>query len=437
MKDGLRRQLLVQLGLLAAALAVLAATARLVVYQGLIRPVRVSSGSMAETFVGEHYELVCDDCGLRFACDRDQPPRAMTAVCPNCGFRHVGLDGGRLRQGERVLIDQLATITPPRRWQVVAFNDPAVPGQLTVKRIVALPGEHVAIRNGEVYLDGRLARKDLARQREVAVLVHDNDHRPRQSAGLPPRWQAERSDSRWQPRKGGFVFAARGDGRPGADGRLDWLTYRHWRCVFTPLPRTEEAPIRDNYGYNQGVARQLHAVTDLMLLCRLTLTGNGRLVVRCNNGREVVQAVVRPAARRLTVLRDGRQVAEAVWPLQFDGRSVEFVFSVFDRQALVAADGEVLVAQPLPAADAPLAPTSRPLAIGTHGVSVNIERLRLYRDLYYLDPRNLGVAWQARRPLGDDELFVLGDNVPISRDSRTFPRPLRQDDVVGGIMRYP
>jgi signal peptidase I len=56
------------------------------------------------------------------------------------------------------------------------------------------------------------------------------------------------------------------------------------------------------------------------------------------------------------------------------------------------------------------------------GGSLDVRRVRIYRDLYYTG--NLAIG--PRRPfavdtpyvLGPDEYFVLGDNSPVSNDSR-------------------
>src|SRR5262245_54118827 len=61
---------------------------------------------------------------------------------------------------DRVLADKLTTmIRPPRRWEVMIFRFPNDERALYVKRIVGLPGEKLAIRGGDVWVDGRIARK--------------------------------------------------------------------------------------------------------------------------------------------------------------------------------------------------------------------------------------------------------------------------------------
>ena len=42
-----------------------------------------------------------------------------------------------------------------------------------MKRVVGLPGESVEIRDGDVLINGRVARKSLVQQRNLRVLVYD------------------------------------------------------------------------------------------------------------------------------------------------------------------------------------------------------------------------------------------------------------------------
>jgi len=44
----------------------------------------------------------------------------------------------------------------PRRFEVVRLEDPRSAGHWSLKRIVGLPGEEVALRNGELFVNGDL-----------------------------------------------------------------------------------------------------------------------------------------------------------------------------------------------------------------------------------------------------------------------------------------
>jgi len=70
---------------------------------------------------------------------------------------------------------------------VVAFRDKD--NQLSVKRIVAMPGEHVAIRCGDLFINGAICRKSLECQRRLVILVHDSRYLPKRNRTLPARWE--------------------------------------------------------------------------------------------------------------------------------------------------------------------------------------------------------------------------------------------------------
>src|SRR5262245_22520295 len=61
---------------------------------------------------------------------------------------------------DRVLADKLTTmLRPPRRWEVMIFRFPNDERALYVKRIVGLSGETLEIKGGDVWIDGKIARK--------------------------------------------------------------------------------------------------------------------------------------------------------------------------------------------------------------------------------------------------------------------------------------
>jgi len=61
-----------------------------------------------------------------------------------------------LYTGERVLANKLAyDFGGPKRGDIVIFDYPKDTRQVYVKRVIGLPGETVAIRNGQVSINGR------------------------------------------------------------------------------------------------------------------------------------------------------------------------------------------------------------------------------------------------------------------------------------------
>jgi signal peptidase I len=74
----------------------------------------------------------------------------------------------RVHAGEIVLINTLAyRFGPVRRGDVVAFRHDAPTTETYIKRIVGLPGERVAVRNGVVSVDGRALDEPYVRFRDA------------------------------------------------------------------------------------------------------------------------------------------------------------------------------------------------------------------------------------------------------------------------------
>ncbi|HYW80172.1 MAG TPA: S26 family signal peptidase [Thermoguttaceae bacterium] len=392
--------------------------------EGLIFPCRVASGSMAPTLLGPHYHVICEDCGHPFDCGTDSSTIRPQAACPNCGYAENDLVSLTELAGDRLLIHKSAfhfsvpgpwkVERLPRRWEVVAFRHPTQAAQIHTKRVVGLPGESIQIRDGDVYVDGRIQRKDLAQQRALAVLVHDANARARGPSAPTSYWQSRRNDSQWGSADGHFAHPATSD---TAD--IDWL-------------RFHEEPITDRCGYNQMLVRreeEIHTVTDLMLSLRVVRTfgQSGLLLVRLGDGCDDFEVRFDPSRRRWEVLRNRQAVPGAIGELPAIDDGLLLEVSLFDRQFLMAMNGRTVITRtyypspPEPHASNELRNGS--LAIGSRALGVKLRDLRVYRDVYYTHPIGPNGRWGLDRPvkLSDDEYFVLGDNSPISGDSRTWP----------------
>lgn len=95
----------------------------------------------------------------------------LAAIVAAFFFRMPQVDGlsmePRVHAGEFVLIDTLSyRFRPIRRGEVVAFRHDAPNPETYIKRVVALPGERVSVREGTVRVDGRVLDEPYVRFRD-------------------------------------------------------------------------------------------------------------------------------------------------------------------------------------------------------------------------------------------------------------------------------
>ncbi len=166
-------------------------------------------------------------------------------------------------------------------------------------------------------------------------------------------------------------------------------------------------------------------MADVLLSLRLVETeGRGALILRATDGVEDFQVAMYFDDRQswFQVSRRGLAIPGARGDIGLNRSTPTIEISLIDQQFLLALDGRTLATVPYERSGVPC-PTATPLAIGVQGLGVALADLRVYRDVYYTRPIGYTARWALDAParLSDDEYFVLGDNSPISDDSRTWP----------------
>ncbi|MCH8829027.1 MAG: signal peptidase I [Planctomycetes bacterium] len=483
----------------------------------------ISTGSMAPTLAGFHKRVTCPSCGWEFPVGADvhgSPGRNSTsisfprrpasanatsransgngqrddaaqhaasrelAVCPNCGRHSIDISALPLNQGDQLLVHKNAyEFNSPRRWEVIVFRNPARPTQAYVKRVAGLPGEEVNIVGGDLFINGRIQRKQFARQLAMRIPVYDHAFEPHNDPDWQSRWIPLGAKSAWERNGQSFVHQAKTDATDAVGGKPSWLVYRHWirdggrhkttvpvsaavrqldlsspslfplkydaeagefshRGVLTSRSRDRIAatidnpafvkaihklsaeshlsPVLDDYGYNRTHGdRQPTPVRDLMISADVRLIGDkGRFLLQMTDGidRFTFSLDVGTRDMALTVNDQSQPVRQARLLASVLDSSLHLEMSLFDRQVIVAINGKPLFA---PFLLDPVPPRSlfprKPVRFGAAELRVRIGSLKLYRDIYYTQKGAKGTY-----KLGPDQFFVLGDNSPISADSRVW-----------------
>lgn len=58
---------------------------------------------------------------------------------------------------------------PFERWAVIGFHPPDNENELYLKRIVGLPGEHIAYREGQLYINGK--KSGILSEQTLQILI--------------------------------------------------------------------------------------------------------------------------------------------------------------------------------------------------------------------------------------------------------------------------
>jgi signal peptidase I len=247
----------------------------------------IPTGSMAPTLLGQHVRFQSPESGAIWTSDpwdknavhapapiqgRNQP---MTATDPMTGAQigrelpdKLGRDR-KLTSGDRIFVlKYLYSLFDPARFDVVVFKYPGPATRPTdlgeqenyIKRLVGLPGEEVALVDGDIFhrpslgspgaitrsdwSDGawEIARKSERIQRELWQPVYDSRYVP-----LDP----ERNLRRWF--RDPWVGRTTGGEADGAWQIQDRQSYVYEGSGTTVLAWDDEAwPIDDRYAYNES-----------------------------------------------------------------------------------------------------------------------------------------------------------------------------------------
>lgn len=391
----------------------------------------VSSGSMAPRLFGPHFEVVCDECRFVTNYDALARGRGPFVVCPNCGFRKNRITRGDLREGDSVWMDELDDTMQINCWDIIAFQHGPDGKEPHAKRVVGLPGQRISIRSGEIVSDGKLTRKDLARQLDAAILVFEQ--RPEPDYETRPNWEMD-AGSGWSLQGGELRYGPETD-VPAVNRSIQFIHHSRWTGLHA---RNDESPVVDHYAFNRSLPRQLNPVGDLLVTFHLMKTEeSGSFSIRIHDCFDWFVAEVDYQPHRVSwiVSQGDQKLGRATLDRPVESAD-RWTFSTFDRQFLIAINNRPILQIPYERSNgAEFTPLTRPVELAGSESSFVIDRFRLYRDIYYLNPQGLSIPWEADHALGDDEYFFIGDNVPTSLDSRSWRPPgVSRKSFVGKVL---
>ncbi len=469
--------------------------------QFVIEAFIIPTGSMAPTLMGAHIRITSPNTGYSWSVgpqynfpppapgmngspkpiqrgDRGEP---VITHDPMTGVDAAGQEQVRhnlaTRSGDRILVFKyLYSIYDPKRFDVVVFKAPHDPKTNYIKRLTGLPGEEVAIVDGDIF----------TRQPTPPSV-------PGEDSWVLPGWKIQRKGERAQRAVWQDVFSSEYQpldpktlGRSGHPFKSPWIGGQGWKIdgqqTYEYIDRgltslewdSRTWMIGDFYPYNEPpfVTNQLiFPVSDLMLSCGVEPTEGPVTIAavirtRGHDFRVEIQGTAvtlkmgpvgaaQPDGRRASAsnwttigsgtlrkaLDKGRVTNLEVWHVDqtlqvwIEGQRValgEYDWTPAQRVEFTTGKTTAdLVKLLATRSDNPL---SRPDQYPTPELRwefsgpVRLHRVGVKRDIHYQAGRWSGTPSRATHPtttmhLGPDHFFVCGDNSPQSLDARLWPEP--------------
>jgi len=270
----------------------------------------IPTGSMAPTLLGAHMRFRADQSGYDWAVNPwryqtqsgDFPLPIQDNILVNDPMTGQAIQEARVRRhaGDRILV--LKYLIPfgigPSRFDAVVFKNPSSPQQNFIKRLVGLPGEQVALVDGDVFVrsadaptapnvnlwaqDGwTIARKwhpdrgDLHGERIQRALwtpIYSSEYAPlsptKDGRIFTPPWRPERSASGWDTEGRAYVY----DG--ASPTALAWDT--NIRAIVDRFPYNQTNDNGASVGWSvPRTPRPEFPVSDLRMRCGVEAQAEG------------------------------------------------------------------------------------------------------------------------------------------------------------------
>jgi len=307
--------------------------------------------------------------------------------------------GGVVGLGDHLVMDRFTYLfRDPRRWEIVVFEFPLMRDTLFIKRVVGLPGEHLEIKDGDLWINGSIAKKPPLVQETMWREIF-----PKPSPVAKPRTIAE-----------GFTHDE------GTSGNWKRVSDDEVRCV----PSAKEA----SFAYCNGA----NAFPDARMQFTAVAEQGATVFARITTRGETVAFTIGTSGLNPP---DGLHVGAGNYPIP----DVRVAGGVAARVELAVADGEAWALVDGKEVARATVPTDRRgrnrVEIGAQNGAVNFKDVRVDRDVVY--KADEPAAWDVPK----DGFFFIGDNVENSDDSRKWNvdvfRPAGGGAPIYGADEYP
>jgi hypothetical protein len=387
---------------------------------------QIASASMVPRWRGPHFLATCTKCKQTEAIACDTFERLLPTRCYRCG--HTCTIGEEVWPGDVVTVEPIAVQAPLQRFDVIVIDhdlqraEPHGTPSLAVKRIWGMPGERVELRDGELWIHGTQFQKSLQQLARVAIPLSSYPDDPHQ------HW--------WHLRKEHVepqLLRASKQALPLRLNAGERLLFVYHQPGRSPDTRTlEPARIVDDYISNQNSTAIFHAVPDILVAFELAEACHSPWRVQFQLGKYDCCLHIEPFVEQNVVSAEQSSHSNYSIPCHSsvvvavcDGRLLA-LSDVADRQWQLQGNERASRVERIETVDGPKDVFTHAQVVVDVVDGLEIANVSVGRDLWLGPRESRQDYWNADQQWGTG-YFVLGDNLPVSQDSR--------DPTMGRIAR--
>ena len=260
----------------------------------------------------------------------------------------------------------------------------------------------------------------------LRILVHDTSY----TSDLDRHWVFEKGMG-WQSNPAlRFVPSEH-------DQAIQWLRFvnqRNYSHAAVARQSKNPCPIEDYYAFNQSLSRDLNPMDEVFVAMDVSMEADSVLAWQFDHRGTIYEFQLDAALSELRVTGGGSFFQPQTIATDTNILSepkVRIEFSSIDLQLSVWLNGKAVFRHELE--ESAKSVSCQPLVFGAAKNQLVFDRIQIWRDLYYfLDSVKQTVGPTTVSPTG---FFVIGDNIPISVDSRHWRLPsLPRSEIIGKVI---
>lgn len=398
-----------------------------------------------------------------------------SATCPDCkkSLTKEEVSSKKRHGGNRIAVSKFAyKFSDPKRWDVIVFiyplynatckscsagyDDVRLDDGFTclkcgstkfskkkknyIKRLVGLPGEKLEIRNGDLYINGKIQQKPDDVQLTLWQSVYNSKFPPKKE--VEQTWIA--NDNSWTINDTNLLLSLKNE-----EDKTSFVKFGRkitdrtaYNSVHIPSTEVGDVILKFDIEASQIKNGGIHLVLeedDKAYHTFLALKGNAKeqsyLSVAENNIGDDAKSILQSLISSFK--SDGDKEDETVVATNKDvylepGKRYHVEFSNVDNVVSLTIDANKIFSYSYDLDSIPLRTFHHKsgVKIGGTNVDVIVDNIEILRDIYYADLSSGHYGTKSPAQLGEKDYFVLGDNSRNSNDSRVWGY-VPEDKLVG------